>query len=661
METEENFKQSNFTIKVKLIAIISIIIISSLSLMIFLASYFFRSDSEKRIQETTLNLTTVTGQKIQNQLSNLFHNLRVNALLMQKGTAGKTVLDMFYKTYPNVFYFGVGSSSGTGIRAIQESFNKDFMQKEQISIDQIRQLHALHSPELTPALAGANVVINSSPGFTVPAYAIALPLSKLGGETNILFAYSGANDFLDSFSTSGITTTYMVSAVGAVIAHPDERLVLANADISKSPIVEALLSSKVDNGQTRFQDEDNIFRLGSFKKLETAGLGIISTVPEKKAMEEVENIQRRNIIILVIVLATAVLIVFFYSLSLSTPIVKLVDATHKIENGDFKIDLIPTTRDEIGSLTNSFIKMGEGLEEREKVKQILGSMIDPIVVEEAMKDLAALKRGAERNITAFFSDVASFSAISEKLQSVDLASLLNEYLSAMTIILKNYDGVLDKYIGDAIVGIWNAPIDVEDHTLKAAQASVEMVAKLKDLREYWTKNNMYIEEAQRMDARIGLNVGPAKTGFMGTDALASFTMMGDTVNLAARLEAAGKDYGANILISESVYEKINHALFCRRLDKVRVKGKNEPVTIYELIGKENDFSSSRIDSAKEYMRGFDLYLNGNFDQAISLLERIEKIRGEMDKASVALIERCKEYLKTPPPSNWDGAYTRTKK
>lgn len=204
--------------------------------------------------------------------------------------------------------------------------------------------------------------------------------------------------------------------------------------------------------------------------------------------------------------------------------------------------------------------------------------------------------------------MAGFSTISEQLKSEDLAALLNEYLSAMTIILKENDGVLDKYIGDAIVGIWNAPVDVSNHPSKAAKASIEMVRKLADLREYWTKNNLYTSEAREMDARIGLNTGPAKVGFMGTDALASYTMMGDTVNLAARLEAAGKDYGVNILISETTKTHIQDEFFTRELDLVRVKGKNEPVKLYELIAFQNDVKDSIAESAKEYEAGFKLYL-----------------------------------------------------
>ncbi len=168
-----------------------------------------------------------------------------------------------------------------------------------------------------------------------------------------------------------------------------------------------------------------------------------------------------NILIAGIGLCVTLIFIFFFSKTITKPVLQLLNATLEIARGNFRIGIKPTTQDEVGLLTHHFIEMGQGLEEREKVKNILGSMIDPVVVKEAMVDLAALKRGSETTITAFFSDVAGFSTISEQLKSADLAALLNEYLSAMTLILKKHEGVLDKYIGDAIVGIFNAPVAIE--------------------------------------------------------------------------------------------------------------------------------------------------------------------------------------------------------
>ncbi|HNC00666.1 MAG TPA: adenylate/guanylate cyclase domain-containing protein, partial [Leptospiraceae bacterium] len=312
----------------------------------------------------------------------------------------------------------------------------------------------------------------------------------------------------------------------------------------------------------------------------------------------------------------------------------------------------------LGSL--GYLSFTEGAERR-KYSKVLSNMVDPSIVSEALNDLEALKKGGEREITAFFSDVAGFSTISEQLSSADLAALLNEYLSAMTIILKHNHGTLDKYIGDAVVGIFGAPIHRDEHFIEAAKASLEMIEKLKELKAYWSANNLYCKDAQDMDVRIGLNTGLAKVGFMGTDALASYTMMGDTVNLAARLEAAGKDYGVNILISEFTNDKIKEQMFTRKLDRVRVKGKNEPVQLFELIAIKGQESESRRESAQIYEEAFGLYLKQEWDKAIELFEKSQKARGSKDKAAEMLMDRCIYYKNSPPGVEWDGVFTRKHK
>lgn len=308
----------------------------------------------------------------------------------------------------------------------------------------------------------------------------------------------------------------------------------------------------------------------------------------------------------------------------------------------------------------AYLTLTEGAERR-KYSKVLSNMVDPTIVSEALNDLEALKKGGEKEITAFFSDVASFSTISEQLTSAQLAALLNEYLSAMTIILKKHTGTLDKYIGDAIVGIFGAPMDRPMHSIEAARASLKMMEKLAELKEIWTKENKYTPDAQKMNIRIGLNSGIAKVGFMGTDALASYTMMGDTVNLAARLEAAGKDYGVNILISQATKSRVENELFTCKLDAVVVKGKTEPVNIYELIGIKGKVSQNLVEAAGLYEEAFNLYLNRDFKTAISKFELSEKAKSKKDKSVHMLIERCEDYLQTPPPENWNGAYVRTHK
>ncbi|XDD52486.1 adenylate/guanylate cyclase domain-containing protein [Leptospira sp. WS92.C1] len=395
----------------------------------------------------------------------------------------------------------------------------------------------------------------------------------------------------------------------------------------------------------------------------TANLSGISRtlVDRTEGLEMIRENRNSTIGTALLICALAILLAILISGFVVQKIKRIILHAQEVGHGNLEVQFEQGGKDELGTLTEALNAMVGGLKEREKIKNILGAMIDPVVISEAMVDLAALKRGSEKRITSFFSDVAGFSNISEKLTSIELAALLNEYLSAMTLILKKHEGVLDKYIGDAIVGIFNAPVEVDKHCIKAAQASVDMIETLERLRQEWKDKKAYIPEAQEMKIRIGLNTGLAKVGFMGTDSISAYTMMGDTVNLAARLEAAAKDYGVNILVSESVQHEIKEEFFTRLLDVVRVKGKNDPVRLYELVARHDNVSERIEASALEFAKGFEAYLNREWDLAQELLEGSQITRGSKDKAAILLMDRCEEYKHKPPEKTWDGVYTRTHK
>ncbi|HNI97897.1 MAG TPA: adenylate/guanylate cyclase domain-containing protein, partial [Leptospiraceae bacterium] len=302
----------------------------------------------------------------------------------------------------------------------------------------------------------------------------------------------------------------------------------------------------------------------------------------------------------------------------------------------------------------------EGNEKRQ-YSRVLSNMIDPFIVDEALKDLESLKAGSEKEITAFFSDIAGFSNISEKLSPKDLSLFLNEYLSAMTEILKQNKGTLDKYIGDAIVGIFGAPVHSENHYLTAAYASLEMLQALEQIKARWKEENRFFESVWNMKIRIGINTGIAKVGFMGTEKIASYTMIGDSVNLAARLESAAKDYGVSILISEFTKERIDKEIFTRLLDRIIVKGKTEPISVFEMVGFPAEISSQNIESAKLYESAFLLYQERKWDLALKRLKESQRVRQKPDKAAELLSERCRAYKLKPPSKDWDGVFKRENK
>lgn len=662
-ETSVNTK---FSLQLKMMGVISLLFVLSVASIIIFASFYFKRSIELQLRDNNIRIAEIIGSKVKSDVLGVVEKGRQIAITLT--TQGlpeedrKLLLKTFFKNDKEFIYLGIFERRENTLVMKREVFNEEELKKSAVTEDDFHAVVNRNRDALAEAFNGQTVLLNSSPGFVEPSFAIAIPTAENGELDNALVIIVKLEKIIGAFSKKGIETTFMVNGQGTVLAHPKEDLVLAATDLTNMPIVKAMLTSAPSTGQMSYLDEElGSTYLGSFQKIGFADAGVITIVSEEKAFGDVYKSQRTNLYIAGIGLCSALIFVFFFSKTITKPVLQLLSATLEIAKGNFKIGIKPTTQDEVGLLTKYFIDMGQGLEEREKVKNILGSMIDPVVVQEAMVDLAALKRGSETHITAFFSDVASFSTISEQLKSADLAALLNEYLSAMTLLLKKHEGVLDKYIGDAIVGIFNAPVPVVDHELKAARASVDMVMKLQELREYWTTNNLYSKEAQVMDARIGLNSGPAKVGFMGTDALASYTMMGDTVNLAARLEAAGKDYGVNILITDPIREKIQEEIVTRYVDLVRVKGKNEPVRIHELIGYKSIIPSNLIEAAKYYEEGFTEYLNQNWTKAIQLFKQSEKSKGSKDKSSQMLIERCEEYSLNSPGNDWDGVFTRTHK
>jgi adenylate cyclase len=218
---------------------------------------------------------------------------------------------------------------------------------------------------------------------------------------------------------------------------------------------------------------------------------------------------------------------------------------------------------------------------RKWITSVFGKYVSPVVIENLIKNPDKLNLGGEkRNITIFFSDIRGFTPISEKLKPEELVHLLNEYLTEMTSIILKNEGLVDKYMGDAIMAFWGAPLDQPDHAELACESSLEMMDKLKELKKKWEK-----EGIPSFDIGIGLNSGDAIVGNMGSSSRFDYTAMGDSVNLASRLENLNKTYGTNIIISENTYKLVKDKYKTRKIDVVKVKGKTKPIAIYELLSK----------------------------------------------------------------------------
>jgi adenylate cyclase len=296
-------------------------------------------------------------------------------------------------------------------------------------------------------------------------------------------------------------------------------------------------------------------------------------------------------------------------------------------------------------------------EEREK-KKIRGAFqyyLTASVINEMLKDPTKLKLGGDKkDLSVLFSDIRGFTTISEKMTPEELVHLLNEYLTAMTNVVFHHDGLLDKYMGDAIMAVFGAPLDQPDHALRACRTALDMMGELKKLQIKWSEEGRPV-----LDIGIGINTGDMVVGNMGSEMRFDYTVMGDSVNLGSRLEGINKEYGTNIIISEYTYDAVKDNLFCRELDAVKVKGKKLPVRIYELLGERTD-GEKWSKYVVPFEEGLAKYKQGLWDEAIVCFMKALEAR-PTDAASHLYIERCQSLKENPPEGEWDGVFTMTKK
>ncbi|MCS7184897.1 MAG: adenylate/guanylate cyclase domain-containing protein [bacterium] len=277
--------------------------------------------------------------------------------------------------------------------------------------------------------------------------------------------------------------------------------------------------------------------------------------------------------------------------------------------------------------------------EKAWIKKAFSQYLSPQVMYEVMKNPSKVSIGGKRQVvTILFTDIERFTEISETLDPERLTEVINIYFDVMTKVIFKYNGLVNKFIGDAILAFWNAPIEQTNHEYLACSAAVEM---LKAEDEVNKKINMVLK------TRIGIHTGEAIVGNFGSEKRYDYTVMGDSVNLASRLEGVNKRYGTRVIISETTYDAIKDGFNIRKLDLVRVKGKEKPVFIYSIELKNID--------CKLFNEAVDLYFKRDFIEAKRLFSDFKQKYPE-DEASSIYIERCNYYILNPPSENWDGVY-----
>jgi adenylate cyclase len=335
----------------------------------------------------------------------------------------------------------------------------------------------------------------------------------------------------------------------------------------------------------------------------------------------------------------------FMARSMASPLVQLEAAAGRVRLGDLNVEVPVHSSDEFGRVSQSFNEMVSGLRQRDQIKGLFKRYLAPQVVDELLKNPEKAAPGGERKmLTVLFSDIVGFTSMSERMSPEALVALLNTYFEQATEVLTRHGATLDKFIGDAIMCFWNAPLPQEDHAVRACLTALELVAVVERLSPGFEAQGL-----PRLDCRIGINTGQGIAGNIGSRAAQDYTVIGDTVNLASRLEGASKAYGTRILITEDTLLAARNTVLARELDLLRVKGKQQPVRVFELVGVAGTPAPPHL---ARFAEGLALYRARRFAEA-----RTAFLASPEDGPSRQFATRCEVLLASPPPEGWDGVFT----
>ena len=371
--------------------------------------------------------------------------------------------------------------------------------------------------------------------------------------------------------------------------------------------------------------------------------------------------QQHAILISGIVTALAAILGFVFAILVSTgitrPVRQLLEGTRDVEAGHLDRAIHVTTRDEIGQLSAAFNRMIEQLRSKEKIRETFGRYLDPKIVEDLItRPTPTATEGERRIMTVMFCDVQGFTSLSERTTPQGLVTIMNRYLSTMSEPIRIHQGIIDKYIGDAIMAYWGPPfVDEAAEAHLACLAALEMTACVaalrRDLPELLGLRSIPVE----FDIRIGVATGEALVGSIGSEFMMSYTVMGDTVNLASRLEGANRVYGSRCLISESTVAKAGAEIEVREIDRLVVAGQTQSTAVFEIMGRRGELTPKQLLLRTRYSEGLAAYRARQWDEAhrafTTALEAVPD-----DGPSTALVGRIDILRATPPPADWDGSW-----
>jgi adenylate cyclase len=388
-------------------------------------------------------------------------------------------------------------------------------------------------------------------------------------------------------------------------------------------------------------------RAGELRGVDGARIGQVFVLRDFDAEINpiLERFQRWLVPTAVGVALVALAAAIFMARSMASPLVQLEAAAGRVRLGDLTVEVPVHSADEVGRVAQSFNEMVSGLRQRDQIKGLFKRYLSPQVVDELIKYPEKAAPGGDRKmLTVLFIDLVGFTSMGEQLSPEELVAILNAYFEQATEVLTRHGATLDKFMGDAIMCFWNAPLPQEDHAVRACLTALDLVALVERLAPGFEARGL-----PRLDCRIGINTGQGVAGNIGSRAAQDYTVIGDAVNLASRLEGAAKAYGTRTLVAEDTIAAAHGKVLARELDLLRVKGTQQTVRVFELVGVAGTPAPPHL---ARFAEGLALYRARSFVEA-----RAAFLASPEDEPSRRFAARCDALLAAPPAEDWDGVFS----
>ncbi|MDQ2995180.1 MAG: Cache 3/Cache 2 fusion domain-containing protein [Pseudomonadota bacterium] len=486
--------------------------------------------------------------------------------------------------------------------------------------------------------------------------------TTLMGIVGIDMKLNSLSDFLSEQTIGKTGVSFIVNNRGNLIAYPNINKLQNNTEentLSKINIIapwqQAAFNDFIATGKTKFtyayESNNYLATFSLIPSFASKNWYIAVVVPENDFVGELKHASMVTMQICIAILILGTLLITLFSRKISQSLNRLVKVTQEIR--EFKLDETPPIHshiEEIAFLANAIYSMRSGL--RAFQKYVPADLVRVLI----HKGTGAQLGGSKKTITIFFSDIKNFTRTAEQMPPEQLMLHLCDYFDELTNIIRAQNGTIDKYIGDAIMAFWNSPQSDRDHCYHACLAAVNFQKKLGELNEKWQS-----EGKPTLPSRIGINTGEAIVGNLGSSTRINYTAIGDTINLASRLENINNVYGTNILVTEAAYKIVKDRFVFRIIDCIAVVGKHEHHFIYELIKeKTEELPEDEQNYIAQFEEAFHAYRQREWERAIALLTELNQQRPD-DKAVTVFLERCAFLNHNPPSPEWDGVWRYTSK